>query len=127
MSQRVIATEKAPAAIGPYVQARLVDGWLYCSGQIALDPATGQIIEGDVAKQTTQVMKNIQAVLDAAGATKEHAVKTTIFLKNMGDFATVNAIYADYFGEHKPARACVEVSCLPKNVDVEIELIAYLN
>ena len=119
-----IHTPDAPSAIGPYSQAVTVHGMVYCSGQIALVPETGQLLDGDVAAQTHLVLKNLSAVLNAAGSSLNHVVKATVFLKRMDDFPTVNRIYAEYFGDHKPARACVEVSCLPKNVDVEIDAIA---
>jgi 2-iminobutanoate/2-iminopropanoate deaminase len=127
MSRDVIQTPQAPAPVGPYNQAIRASGvMVFCSGQIALDPATGQIVgEGDVAKETEQVMKNLGAVLTAAGATWADVVKTTVFLADMNDFATVNAIYARYFDEAiAPARACVQVAKLPKNVQVEVDCIA---
>ncbi|WP_024544990.1 RidA family protein [Picosynechococcus sp. NKBG15041c] len=128
MEKQVIQTSHAPAPVGPYNQAIAASGkMLFCSGQIALDPATGQIIEGDVQAQTKQVMSNLAAVLEEAGATWENVVKTGVFLKDMNDFAAVNAIYATYFDEATaPARACVEVARLPKEVFVEIECIAVL-
>jgi 2-iminobutanoate/2-iminopropanoate deaminase len=127
MSRDVIQTPQAPAPVGPYNQAIRASGvMVFCSGQIALDPATGQIVgEGDVAKETEQVMQNLGAVLTAAGATWADVVKTTVFLADMNDFATVNAIYARYFDEAiAPARACVQVAKLPKNVQVEVDCIA---
>ncbi|AMA08408.1 MULTISPECIES: RidA family protein [unclassified Picosynechococcus] len=128
MEKQVIQTNHAPAPVGPYNQAIAASGkMLFCSGQIALDPATGQIIEGDVQAQTKQVMANLAAVLQEAGATWENVVKTGVFLKDMNDFAAVNAVYATYFDEATaPARACVEVARLPKDVLVEIECIAVL-
>ncbi|ACA98623.1 MULTISPECIES: RidA family protein [Cyanophyceae] len=128
MEKQVIQTNHAPAPVGPYNQAIAASGkMLFCSGQIALDPATGQIIEGDVQAQTKQVMANLAAVLKEAGATWENVVKTGVFLKDMNDFAAVNAVYATYFDEATaPARACVEVARLPKDVLVEIECIAVL-
>lgn len=128
MEKQVIQTNNAPAPVGPYNQAIAASGkMLFCSGQIAINPATGQIIEGDVQAQTKQVMSNLEAVLAAAGATWENVVKTGVFLKDMNDFAAVNAIYATYFDEATaPARACVEVARLPKDVLVEIECIAVL-
>ncbi|ADV45703.1 RidA family protein [Nitratifractor salsuginis] len=119
----IIATDKAPQAIGPYSQAILVDGILYTSGQIALTPE-GELIEGGVAEQTRQVLSNLSAVLEAAGGSLEDVIKTTIFLADMGDFATVNEVYAEFFGEHKPARSTVAVKTLPKEVLVEIDCIA---
>jgi 2-iminobutanoate/2-iminopropanoate deaminase len=127
MSRDVIQTPQAPAPVGPYNQAIRASGvMVFCSGQIALDPVTGQIVgEGDVAKETEQVMQNLEAVLKAAGATWTDVVKTTVFLADMNDFATVNEIYARYFDEATaPARACVQVAKLPKNVQVEVDCIA---
>ena len=125
--KNIIHTEEAPAAIGPYSQACLVNGTLYISGQIPVDPATGKLVEG-IDKETHQVMKNLQAILHKAGMDFSNAVKTTIFLKNMDDFAVVNEIYASYFDNGQyPARVTVQVSCLPKNVDVEISMIAFTN
>ncbi len=123
--KKVISTAHAPAAIGPYAQANMAGGILYISGQIPVDPATGNLVEG-IEKETHQVMKNLQAILTEAGLTFNHVVKATIFLKNMDDFAVVNAIYASYLdAAHYPARETVQVSCLPKNVDVEISMIAH--
>lgn len=120
-----IATESAPAAIGPYSQAIRAGDLLFCSGQVALDPRTGEIVgPGDVAVQTRQVLDNLGAVLAAGGAGWDTVVKTTIYLADMNDFATVNAIYAERFAEAPPARATVEVSRLPKDVRVEIDAIA---
>ena len=118
-----IATEKAPAAIGPYSQATVVGNLLFTSGQIAIDPASGNIEAADVAGQTEQVMKNLYEVLSAAGATFDSAVKTTCFLTDMADFATFNDIYGRYFSS-KPARSCVAVKALPKGALVEVEAIA---
>lgn len=118
-----VQTEKAPAAIGPYSQAVKVNGMVYTSGQIALTPA-GEMLTGDVTVQTKQVLANLTAVLEAAGSGLSKVVKTTIFLDNMDDFATVNAIYAEAFGDHKPARSTVAVKTLPKNALVEIDAIA---
>ncbi len=120
-----IATEKAPAAIGPYSQAMVVGGLVYTSGQIAIDPAIGDLIAGDVRAQTEQVMKNLGEVLSAAGSSYEKAVKTTCFLADMADFATFNEVYGKYFTE-KPARSCVAVKSLPKGALVEVEVIAEL-
>ena len=117
-------TDKAPAAVGPYSQAVAVNGFLFTSGQIALDPATGNIVgEGDVVAQAEQVMKNLSAVLEANGLTFTDAVKTTCFLADMGDFAAFNEVYGKYF-TGKPARSCVAVKTLPKNVLCEVEVIA---
>jgi 2-iminobutanoate/2-iminopropanoate deaminase len=122
-----VETDRAPGAIGPYSQAVAVDGWVFCSGQIPIDPATGALIEGDIAAQTDQVLENLAAVLSAAGASLSSVVKTTVFLEDMGDFAGMNDVYAKHFGDHRPARAAVAVRTLPKNVSVEIEAIARLS
>ena len=119
-----VHTDRAPSAIGPYSQAIVTDGWVFASGQIPFDPATGELIDGDVAVQTERVLMNLAAVLEAAGASLSTVVKTTVFLNDMGDFTHMNEVYASFFGDHKPARATVEASALPKNVDVEIEAIA---
>ncbi len=129
MERKIITTTNAPAPVGPYNQAVAVTGqMLFVSGQIALDPTSGQLVgEGDVVAQTEQVIANLKAILTAAGADFSHVVKTTVFLKDMSDFGTVNQVYAKYFGgESAPARACVEVARLPKDVAVEIECIAVL-
>ncbi|QAY67463.1 RidA family protein [Paenibacillus protaetiae] len=118
-----VSTDKAPAAIGPYSQAIQLGGLLFTSGQIPLD-ASGQLVEGGIEEQTHQVFRNLKEVLAAAGAAFSDVVKATVFLKDMSHFATVNEIYASYFGDHKPARSAVEVARLPKDVFVEIELIA---
>ena len=118
-----ISTDKAPAAIGPYSQAIVVGGMVFTSGQIPINPATGNIEATDITGQTEQVMKNLGAVLDAAGASFESAIKTTCFLSDMADFAAFNQVYANYFTE-KPARSCVAVKTLPKGVLVEVEVIA---
>ncbi|GAA5529865.1 RidA family protein [Herpetosiphon gulosus] len=123
MTREVISTSNAPAAIGPYSQAIAIDGLLFCSGQIPLDPATGQVIEGDVTAQTRRVMENIRAVLTAANTNFEKVVKTTIFLADMNDFAAVNAVYGEYFPENPPARSTVQVARLPRDVQVEVEVI----
>ncbi len=120
-----IATDKAPAAIGPYSQGIIVDKMFYASGQIPIDPATGEIEGNDIVTQATQVMKNIGALLEAAGCDYTKVVKTTCFLADMADFAAFNQVYAEYFTE-KPARSCVAVKTLPKNVLCEVEVIAYL-
>ncbi len=130
VSRRVIRTDSAPAPVGPYNQAIAATGqMLFLAGQIALDPATGQVVGvGDVAKQTEQVMNNLKAVLEAAGAGFENVVKTCVFLKDMNDFAAMNRVYAQYFTDATaPARACVEVARLPKDVLVEIECIAVID
>lgn len=119
-----ISTDKAPKAIGPYSQAVKVGSWLFLSGQIPLDPATGNVVAGGIAEQTERVLKNIEAVLAAKGLNFKHVVKTTIFLTDIGTFATVNEIYGRYFKEPYPARSTVQVAKLPKEVSVEIEVIA---
>lgn len=125
MHDRTISTEQAPAAIGPYVQAVRCDGWLYCSGQIPLDAATGVMETGDITAQTTKVLSNLVAVLQAAGCEVGDVVKTSVFLTDLGDFAAMNAVYAGVFGtDAPPARACVQVAALPKGCDVEIDCIA---
>ncbi len=128
MPNEPIATNAAPAAIGPYSQAVRAGPWLYCSGQIPLDPATGQLVgDGDVAAEARQVLSNLDAILTAAGASRADVVKATIFLCDMGDFTTVNQVYADYFaGLVPPARACIQAAALPRGVQVEIEFIAHL-
>ncbi|MCZ8523710.1 RidA family protein [Paenibacillus caseinilyticus] len=123
---QTIATEGAPAAIGPYSQAVRLGSLLFTSGQIPLG-LDGQVVEGGVEEQTHQVFRNLQAVLEAAGTDFSQVVKATVFIKDMNQFAAINAIYASYFGDHKPARSTVEVARLPKDVFVEIELIAALH
>lgn len=122
----VVATKDAPQAIGPYSQAIKSGGFLFSSGQIAIDPATSNVIEGDVAAQTDRVMKNLAGILKAAGLGLDRVVKTTVFLKSMGDFAAMNEVYGRHFGSHRPARSTVEVARLPKDVLVEIEIVAEL-
>ena len=126
MAYEVIHTDNAPAAIGPYSQAIKAGNLLFISGQVPFVPATGEIVEGDVKAQTAQSLKNLQAILKEAGADFSNVVKTTVFIKDMNEFAQVNEVYAEYFGDNKPARACVEVARLPRDVKVEIELIAVL-
>ncbi len=123
-----IETKNAPGAIGPYSQAVMVNGMLYCSGQIPLDPATGEIVAGGVKEQAEQVFKNIDGVLEAAGCKRSNIVKATVFLKSMDDFAKVNEVYAEFFKDVEilPARSAVAVAKLPKDVMVEIEVIASL-
>lgn len=121
---QTVFTEQAPAAIGPYSQAKLVEPFLFTSGQIPVDPVTNLVVEGGIASQTDMVMKNLAAVLAAADLSLSDVVKTTCFLSDMADFAVFNAVYETHFGEHKPARSCVAVKTLPKNVLVEVEAIA---
>jgi len=118
-----VETKNAPQAIGPYSQGIIVNNMFYSSGQIPLTPE-GEMVQGDIKEQTHQVFKNLIAVLEEAGASLDTVVKTTVFIKNMDDFAAVNEIYGQYFNEHKPARSCVEVARLPKDALVEIEVIA---
>ena len=120
----VIATKDAPQAIGPYSQAIKANGLVFVSGQVAIDPASGQVIPGDVAAQTERVLKNLEAILKAAGSGLERVVRTTVFLKNMRDFADMNEVYGRYWKSAPPARSTVEVARLPKDVAVEIDVIA---
>jgi 2-iminobutanoate/2-iminopropanoate deaminase len=124
--KNVVKTNAAPGALGPYSQAIVAGGMVYCAGQIPLDPATGNIVSGGIAQQTEQVLKNLRAVLKAAGSDLDRAVKTTVFLKSMNDFAAMNEVYgrADHFGAMPPARSTVEVARLPRDVLVEIEVVA---
>ena len=122
--KKIISTNEAPAAVGPYSQAVRVGAMVFCAGQIPLDPKTGQIVTGDISAQTKRVMENIAAVLKAEGLNFEHVVKTTIFLTDLGDFQAVNEVYASYFKQQPPARSTVQVSALPKGAHVEIEVIA---
>lgn len=126
MKLNVIATEKAPAAIGPYSQAIQAGNLLFCSGQIPLDPATGELVQGDVTVQAGQVMRNIEAMLAAAGVGFDAVIKTTIFLADMADFAAVNTVYGSCFTAHKPARSTVAVKGLPRGALLEIEVVAAL-
>jgi 2-iminobutanoate/2-iminopropanoate deaminase len=120
----IVQTEKAPAAIGPYSQAVKAGGFVFLSGQIALDPASGQVVEGDVRAQTERVMQNLEAVLAAAGSSLAAVVKATVFLADMNDFAAMNEVYGRFFSSDPPARATVQAARLPKDVQVEIDLIA---
>ena len=127
--KEIISTENAPGAIGPYSQAvktAAAGGMVFCSGQIPIDPATGEFVSDDVAEQTEQVLKNLSAVLEAAGTNLNNVVKTTVFLADMNDFAAMNEVYARYFSENKPARATVQAARLPKDARVEIECIALI-
>jgi len=125
MTKVIVNTEKAPAAIGPYSQANKFGELVFTSGQIPLIPETMELFEGDITAQTQQVMKNLMAVLEAANACAETVIKTTCFIKDMNDFAAFNAVYGEYFTTNAPARSCVEVARLPKDVLVEVEAIAY--
>lgn len=122
--REVIATKDAPQAIGPYSQAIKANGFLFVSGQIAIDPASSQVIQGDVAAQTERVLKNLEAILKAAGSGLDRVVRTTVFLKNMGEFAAMNEVYGRFWKSAPPARSTVEVARLPKDVAVEIDVIA---
>ena len=124
MSKQAISTPQAPAAIGPYSQAIRAGNLLFVSGQIPLDPNTGQVVEGDAAVQTARVLRNLSAILEAAGSSLNQVLKTTVYLKDMADFAIMNEVYGRFFPETPPARATVEVARLPRNVAVEIDLIA---
>ena len=124
--RRAVASESAPKAIGPYSQAIRAGSLLFVSGQIPLDPATGSMVEGDIATQTRRVFANLQAILEAAGATFDHVVRTTVYLADMNDFAVVNEVYGKYFSNPAPARATVQAARLPKDARVEIDLIASL-
>ncbi|HQE06318.1 MAG TPA: RidA family protein [Tepidanaerobacteraceae bacterium] len=127
MFKQVICTEKAPPAIGPYSQAIKSGGFLFASGQIPIDPSTGQIVDGGIEEQTKQVLENVLGLLESAGMSLENVVKTTLFITNMDEFPIINSIYSNYFKQSPPARSCVEVSALPKGVKIEIEFIASLS
>jgi 2-iminobutanoate/2-iminopropanoate deaminase len=122
--REVISTKDAPQAIGPYSQAIRANGWVFVSGQVAIDPSSQQVIAGDVAAQTERVLQNLSAILKAAGSGLEKAVRSTVFLKNLGDFAAMNDVYGRYFSSAPPARSTVEAARLPKDVLVEIDVIA---
>lgn len=123
-TSRPVHTEHAPEAIGPYSQAVVHGGLVFTAGQIPLDPATMQLVEGDVGAQTDRVLRNLDAVLRAAGASLQTVIKTTVFLRDMNDFAAVNEVYGRFFGEHRPARSTVQVARLPRDCAVEIEVVA---
>ena len=122
--KRIVRTEGAPGAIGPYSQAVVAGGFVYCSGQIPTDPATGQFVEGGVSEQTRQVLRNLSKVLEAAGTGLERVVKTTVFLADMDDFAAMNEVYATFFTEEPPARSTVQAARLPRDARVEIDVVA---
>jgi 2-iminobutanoate/2-iminopropanoate deaminase len=122
---KVVNTENAPKAVGPYSQAIVANGFIFCAGQLGIDPQRGDLLDS-VENQTHQAIKNLQAVLEAGGSSLEHTVKTTIFIQDMNDYAKINEIYGSYFDKHKPARATVEVARLPKDALVEIEAIAII-
>jgi 2-iminobutanoate/2-iminopropanoate deaminase len=122
--KEVIATEKGPKAMGPYSQAVRANGFIFISGQGALDPATGALVAGNIAQQTARALENLEAIVEAAGSSLDHAVKVTVFLKDMNDFEAMNEVYLRYFPKNQPARTTVEVARLPRDLRVEIDLIA---
>jgi len=123
----IISTDKAPGAIGPYSQAIKTDTMVFVSGQLALEPATGELVNNDIKSETRQAMENLRSILKAAGSSLDKVVKTTLYITSMDDFPRINEVYGEFFSETPPARACVEVSCLPKNANVEVEAVALLN
>lgn len=123
---KIVATDSAPKAIGPYSQAIVSNGFVFVSGQIPIDPATDQLVVGPIASQTQQVMSNLSAILEAAGSSLAQVVKTTVYLKDMADFQEMNGVYGSHFPDHKPARATVQVARLPRDVGVEIDAVACL-
>ncbi|SCG83711.1 UPF0076 protein [Proteiniborus sp. DW1] len=126
MELKSIFTEEAPKAIGPYSQAIGAGNMLFTSGQLGINPATGNIVEGTIQDETRQALNNLKAVLEAAGASLSNVVKTTVFIKDMNQFGLINEVYGEFFNEHKPARSCVEVARLPKDGNVEVEAIAII-
>lgn len=126
MKLKMISTDKAPGAVGPYSQGVKGNNMVFTSGQLPIVPETGELLKGDIEKETKQCLENVLAVLEAGGATLEDVAKVTIYITNMDDFPLINGVYEEYFNEHKPARCCVEVSKLPANGDIEIEAIALL-
>jgi len=120
---KIVQTDNAPKVVGPYSQAIIANGFVFCAGQLGLDPESGTFVEG-IENQTHQAIKNLQAVLEEAGSSLEHIVKTTVFVKNMDDFTKINDVYGEYFQDHKPARSTVEAARLPKNALIEIDAIA---
>ncbi|ABM80089.1 RidA family protein [Hyperthermus butylicus] len=125
-SKQVVRTDKAPAPVGPYSQAILAGGWLFISGQIPIDPSTGEMVEGSFEEKVRRVLENIKAIVEAAGGSLDDIVKVTVYLRDISRFAEFNKIYSEYFRENPPARVVVEVSNLPKNAELEVEAIAYL-
>ena len=123
LTRSVISTEKAPGAIGPYSQAIQTESLVFVSGQLALDPASGNLVSGDIQAETRQAMQNLKAILEAAGSSLQKVVKTTLFIKDMTDFPVINEVYGEFFQSEPPARACVEVARLPKDANVEIEAV----
>ncbi len=126
MALRFLSTDKAPAAVGPYSQGVKAENIIYTSGQLPIDPVTGELSKGDIQKETRLCLENVKAVLEAAHATIEDLVKVTVFVTDMNDFSKINEIYAEFFGDHKPARSLVQVAALPKGADIEIEGIAII-
>lgn len=124
MTKQIISTDKAPSAIGPYSQAVWAGDFLFASGQVPVDPATGDLVSQDVQEQAHQALKNVRSILEAAGLTMDHVVKATVFIKNMDNFGKINEVYAQYFSTPYPARSCVEVARLPRDVQVEVEVVA---
>lgn len=126
MSLKVVHTENAPAAVGPYSQAMIAGDYMYVSGQLPIDPKIGKIVEGGIKEQTAQCLKNAMAILEEANITYKNVIKTTVFLKDMNEFADMNGVYSEFFTDHKPARAAVEVARLPLDVKVEIQMFVYV-
>lgn len=124
MTKQIISTDKAPSAIGPYSQAVWAGDFLFASGQVPVDPATGNLISQDVQEQAHQALKNVRSILETAGLTMDNVIKATVFIKNMDDFGKINEVYAQYFSTPYPARSCVEVARLPRDVQVEVEVVA---
>lgn len=124
MIREIIHTDKAPAAIGPYSQAVKTEKMIFVSGQLAIDPISKELLSGDIAKETRQALNNLKEILLAAGSGLDRVVKTTLYISNMDDFGTINAVYAEFFDKAPPARACVEVARLPRNANVEVEAVA---
>ena len=124
MKREAVRTDRAPKAIGPYEQALKVDGWVFTSGQIPLDPKTGTMVEGGIGAQTRQVLDNLRAVLEAAGSSMSRVVKTTVYMTNLADFQKMNEVYAEYFPQDKPARSTVGVAALPRGAMIEIDVVA---
>lgn len=125
-TRTIVSTDKAPGAIGPYSQAVKTDSLVFVSGQLALDPATGNLVNGDIQSETRRAMENLRQILEAAGSSLERIVKTTLFIKDMNDFPLINAVYDEFFKQDPPARACVEVARLPKDAHVEVEAVALI-
>jgi len=126
MSLEKVSTKNAPAAVGPYSQAMKAGDFVYVSGQLPMNPKTGEMVTGSIKDQTKQSLENAKAILEEAGTSLQNVVKTTVFLQNMNDFADMNAVYAEFFTDHKPARAAIEVAKLPLGADIEIQMVAYL-